>query len=88
MSPMRQTQKAPSPKNILDQNKTKEKQHVIAGRAPAMVMMMAIGSQCLILVAIAEVIGLFPCSSMTSTAPEMSLAVHRSGGILETGVIP
>jgi hypothetical protein len=74
MSPMRQTQKAPSPENIIHQTKTNEKQHVITGRAPAMV----IGSQCLIPGAVAGVIGLLHALQDDIHCPKMLLAVRGS----------
>jgi hypothetical protein len=59
--PNKQTQKAPSPKSILHQNKTKEKQNVIVRWAPATTMVMAtmmvMGSQRLVPGAMAGVIG-------------------------------
>jgi hypothetical protein len=59
--PNKQTQKAPSPESILHQNKPKEKQNVIVGRALATgtvtATTMVMGSQCLVPGVVAGVIG-------------------------------
>jgi hypothetical protein len=69
MSPMRQAQKAPSPKNILHQNKTNEK-NMIAG--PASMMTTTTGLQCPIPWVVAGGIGLLHVLQDDITAPRTS----------------